>query len=90
MGRLIVCFEYISFRLWPSSETVESPMGYKSAEALRIMPIGGDCSTMAGSPWLNGRGETDCGTIAGFTMGDRKVLLYGVLKLDVGRGVCWS
>lgn len=84
MGRLMVCFEYISLRLVPSSETAQDPSltGYMSAEPGRpIIDIGGDCSTMDGSPGLlNGRGETEFGMpVSGLTMGDRYPLPYGVL-----------
>lgn len=51
MGRLIECLEYMSFRLVPSSETADSCTGYRSAEEGRpTMDMGGDWSTMAGSP----------------------------------------
>jgi hypothetical protein len=68
------CFEYISFRLVPSSERFEGPMLYMSAEALRcIIDSGGDWSTMAGSPWLmKDSGETDGGAILDeSTIGER-------------------
>lgn len=88
---MMVCFEYISFRPLPSSEMAEESWGvYRSADALRpIIDIGGDWSTIAGSPWVKESGETDGATprFAGFTMGERKVLLYGVLKLEAGSGV---
>jgi hypothetical protein len=64
IGRLRVCFEYISFNPVPSSEMLECwswDMLYTSAEALRcIIESGGDWSTIAGSPWLmNESGETE-------------------------------
>lgn len=89
IGRFRECFEYISFRLAPSSEMADSPMGYRSADALRgIMPNGGgDCSTMAGSPGYD-MGDIVCEAIvADWGMGERNVLLYGVLKLEAGSGV---
>lgn len=58
-----MCLEYISFNPEPSSETLEGScdMLYTSAEALRcIIDIGGDWSTIAGSPWLmNESGDTE-------------------------------
>jgi hypothetical protein len=64
IGRLSVCFEYISFNPLPSSEMFEwwsCDMLYTSAEALLcIIERGGDWSTIAGSPWLmNDSGETE-------------------------------
>jgi len=89
MGRLRVCFEYISFSPFPSSDTLDlkSCDIYMSAEVLRcIMDIGGDWSTIAGSPWLmNESGETEGGIIPDWSpigFGERKGTVKGVLLYD--------
>jgi len=87
MGRFKVCFEYISFSPFPSSEILDlksCDILYTSADALRcIIDRGGDWSTIAGSPWLiKERGETEGGIIPDWSpigFGERKGTVKGVL-----------
>ena len=69
---------------------------YTSAEALRcIIDRGGDCSTMAGSPWLmNDSGETEGGIMppewSTMGLGERYGTWNGVLLKDDAGGPCVS
>jgi hypothetical protein len=52
-----------------------------------MMDMGGDCSTIDGSWLANDSGDTDGGIMPAVSMGERKLLAYGVGKPDAGRGV---